>query len=189
MALANAFVLCPCCCRASSSLRCLTSVCSTTPSEVMKTAWNTGARWLSLGGHLHTLLTPRWWRAPLRQCPCVRIAMMLLCRKGLVRLSMLVFTFAGVLAKLSTIHDVILVFGLLMQRLADDTVDQLVHAACWSIDVLATGCWPSADHLHAPLTGPRALKHGPLAGGYFGICTQHLGDWKYIKEVCHLGRH
>ena len=111
------------------------------------------------------------------------------CKKGLVRLSMLVFTFAGVLAKLSTIHDVILVFGLLMQRLADDTVDQLVHAACWSIDVLATGCWPSADHLHAPLTGPRALKHGPLAGGYFGICTQHLGDWKYIKEVCHLGRH
>ncbi len=63
------------------------------------------------------------------------------CRKGLIRLTMLVFKFAGVLAMRSTIDDVILVSGLLMQRLADETVDQVVRAACWSLDVLATRFW------------------------------------------------
>ena len=96
---------------------------------------------------------------------------------------MLVFTCAGVLATRSTIDDVILVFGLLMQRLANETVDQVVRAACWSLGVLATGFWPAADHLQAPLTSPRALKQGPLAAGYFGICTQHLGDWN-TTELC-----
>jgi hypothetical protein len=67
---------------------------------------------------------------------------------------MLVFTCASVLATRSTIDDVILVFGLLTQRLADETVDQVVRAACWNLDVLAMGFWPSADHLQTPLTSP-----------------------------------
>ena len=147
-----------------------------------------------------TSLAEPWWTpehpayARVMACPSKAVPLRthgddVACRKGLVHLSMLVFTFASVLATRSTIDDVMLVFGLLQEHLLDDTVDQVFHAAVWSLDVLATGFWPSTDHLHAPLTGLRAQRRGPLAAGYFGICTQHLGDWKYIKEVCHLGRH
>ncbi len=110
-------------------------------------------------------------------------------KKGLARLSMLVFTIAGVVSNCGTRDSILLVFGLLLERLLDHTMEQVLHAACWSLDILATGTWPSTDHLRAPLTGARSERNGALAGGYFAICTQHLGDWKYVKDVFRFGRH
>ena len=76
-----------------------------------------------------------------------------------------------------------MVFALLLQGLQDDTITTLLEAVSWSLNVLEDGHWPSRDHKGRPLVGKRAGRQGPLADGYFAVATEHLGDWKYVKEV------
>ena len=108
-------------------------------------------------------------------------------KKGLIRLQMLVFTIASPLTFNERSQDsILMVFALLLQGLQDHTLTTLLEAVSWSLNFLADGHWPSRDHKGQPLVGKRAGRQGPLADGYFAVATEHLGDWKYVKEVFSL---
>ena len=111
-------------------------------------------------------------------------------KKGLVRLSMLIFTITGVCASKTvwSTASILLVFALKIERLLQNSLETLMRSVVWSLNVLADGQWPELDPSHNAWTHGcrRSQKSGDLADGYFGFCTEHLGDWKYIKEIFRL---
>ena len=107
-------------------------------------------------------------------------------KKGLIRLSMLVFSLSSPLSVgSSTQSSLLLLFALLLKDLAADTLDVVFDIMRWSLQAVWEGLWPQHDR-HGHQLPPKHQKSGTLAGGYFGLVVQHLGDWKFIKETYNL---
>ena len=76
-------------------------------------------------------------------------------------------------------------FALVMKELAANTLGELFDVMRWSIQAVWEGLWSEHDR-HDHKLPPNHRKSGTLAGGYFGIVVQSLGDWKFLKEVYKL---
>jgi hypothetical protein len=112
-------------------------------------------------------------------------------KKGLVRLSMMIFSVSsGLTWQGSAFSTILLVFGLAMQFCSATTFDECLAVVSWSIDACIDGHWPKQDHQRKDLEGWRAEKAGDeLADGKFAIPVQHLGDLKFMREAFHHGSH
>ena len=70
------------------------------------------------------------------------------------------------------------------------SVESVFAVLRWSVDVLATGRHPANDHREQPwtsVTDPtgkrRAAAGKPLAGGYFAVVFEAVGDWEWLSHT------
>ena len=73
----------------------------------------------------------------------------------------------------------------------DETYDEIDIIWRWCLDVLASGHWPTANHLGQEFTsGYRQRNAGqPFPGNLRAVLAQILADWKWIKERMGFPQH
>ena len=64
-------------------------------------------------------------------------------------------------------------------ELCEDTIDELLRAFSWSVNVLLSGETPHLDWQRRPLTGGGSA----LAGGFRGCLTHIRGDWEFYRKI------
>ena len=106
----------------------------------------------------------------------------------------LVLNWNPLAVKHGSINNRLIFFMIKVASCTGDTYEQIYKVLAWSLTALATGVWPTCDHLgrlfgpsHHPARWRKAGK--PLAGGMVGVWAEMRGDWKYLKESLHLQAH
>jgi hypothetical protein len=96
-------------------------------------------------------------------------------------------TWGSTAVRLQTLDSRILFCNISVKALIPDlTLKTLLEVLTWSINALASGLHPKADHTGKEFTKDyhkqRWLKAGkPLAGNKVGAWSEQRGDWSYLR--------
>ena len=110
--------------------------------------------------------------------------------------SVLILTWGSVVQELVTLDSRILFAGVLLKTaVPGETLECLYKVLAWSLNCLAEGLHPAADHDGRPFSREhhpeRYAKRGqPLnQSGFRGIWSELRGDWKWQVESLHLDQY
>ena len=106
----------------------------------------------------------------------------------------LVLTWGSVALQKSTLDSRIVFTMIKCSSLGPGTMHNILNVLRWSLDALADGRYPDADHNGVPFTAASDKHRFMLAGrtianGYRGCWAELRGDWKFLKEVLLLKEH
>ena len=108
----------------------------------------------------------------------------------------LVLTWGSVVQELLTLDSRILFAGLLMNSgVPGKTLETLYQVFVWSLNCLAAGVYPEADHTGKPFSEDYTPSRYRLRGqrlhqtGLRGIWSELRGDWKWQVESLRLDQH